>query len=632
MDINSLQSLLEQFHFIRPEWLWSLPLAILLWLILKNLGGDHQWSNHIPKEMLAALQISSAKQSSGWKWALLFLWLGVITAAAGPSWDKQAAPTVQNQKALVLILDLSPSMLVQDLRPDRLTLAKYKLIDVLRQQADGQAALIAYAGDAHTVSPLTDDPQTIEALLPALHPDVMPSQGSNTEAAIDLAQQLMADAGLRSGEILLISDGVSNDAIRQIRRTISSNYALSILAVGGLEGAQIPASKGGFVRRANGEIVLSSVNASEMQSLATNSGGRFSLLSADDSDIESLQIGDFDASNIDDVQQSDVVYDAWVDMGHWLVLFMLPLALLLFRKGVIYLLVFCAPVLMLVPKPVYAADFSWQDLWQTKDQQAYQQYQAEDFKAAANTFKRKDWSAIANYKNEDYQTAIDKLKGKEDLVSLYNMANALAFSGQLAEAVESYDKVLEKDPTHEDATHNKSVIEQLMQQQEQNQQQQGQDSSESNSDQQQEQNQQSQDQQQQNSEQDKQNSDAQNSENSNSDKQQASQSQDSQDQADENSSEPEPSDSEQQGPEQAKQPEKQNAELATEPGDDEADKAEQKIAAQIGDTTEPLKDSSEQWLRTIQDDPSGLLRRKFDYQARQRAQQRTTENQEQERY
>jgi len=141
--------------------------------------------------------------------------------------------------------DLSPSMLAQDLSPDRLTRAKFKLIDMLRQQRDGQTALIAYAGEAHTVSPLSDDPKTIEALLPALHPNVMPVRGSNTEAAVELAQQLLSDAGLHSGDILLITDGIANDAITDIRNSINSNYRVSVLAVGGNDATPIPSPNGG---------------------------------------------------------------------------------------------------------------------------------------------------------------------------------------------------------------------------------------------------------------------------------------------------------------------------------------------------------------------------------------------------
>jgi Ca-activated chloride channel family protein len=633
MDPSIRLEMFQQFHFIRPEWLWGVPLAVLLWLALRNQRGGQQWSSHIPKEMLAALQIGTVKQSNLWKWALLAMWLGTIVAAAGPTWDKQASPTLQNQQALVLILDLSPSMLAQDLSPDRLSRAKYKLIDVLRQQADGQVALIAYAGDAHTVSPLTDDPNTIQALLPALHPTIMPSRGSNTEAAIELAQQLMLDAGLNSGDILLISDGVAEDAIETITNDIDSNYRLSVLAVGGSSAAPVPAANGGFLRRANGEIILSAVNGGALRSMATGLGGRYSMITADDTDIQTLLVDQYEAAdNADQAQQTSVVYDAWVDMGHWLVLLILPLALILFRKGAIYLVPLCLPLLLLSPSDAYAQSSTptenvWNDLWQTRDQQASKQFAAGEFDLAGKTFDRKDWSALSSYNNGDYQQAIDSLEGLNDLTSLYNKANALALNDQLQEAIDTYQQVLDQQPEHADAKSNKSVVEELLQQQDKSEED-GSGESEPNEDESGEGD----------SSEDKSKQGESNqgeSDQGEADKGESNEDESNQDESDQDTQDGEPQDrpsdvdpedsdenSSKSSPED-KQDDETNAEgLSQDEPQSEANQGLAKQgAAQIEETDEPLQDSSEQWLRTIADDPSGLLRRKFDYQARQRVQQ-----------
>ncbi len=632
MDPSISLDMLQQFHFIRPEWLWGLPLVVLLWLVLRNQTAGQQWSSHIPKEMLAALQIGTTKQSSAWKWSLLILWLGVVIAAAGPTWNKQDAPTVQNQKALVLLLDLSPSMLAQDLIPDRLSRAKYKLIDVLRLQADGQVALIAYAGDAHTVSPLTDDPKTIQALLPALHPDIMPSRGSNTEAAVELAQQLMRDAGLSRGEILLITDGVNEDAIETIIDDIDTNYRLSVLAVGGGDAAPIPEANGGFLRRTNGEIILSAVNGSELRSMAARLGGRFSMLTSDNADIDSLLADGYEAADdTDQAQLSSAVYDAWVDMGHWLVLLILPLALVLFRKGTIYLLPLFIPLLLLSPSDSYAKvsttsatstasmvstsawQTGWNNLWRTPDQQASEQFSAGDFDSAAKTFEQKDWAALSNYNNGDYQQAIEKLQGLDDTASLYNKGNALAFNGQLQEAVDAYQQVLDKQADHQDAKHNKSVVEQLLQQQSDQQQESDGSPDENSQDE-------SSESQQGDSESQPSDDDS-DSESQPSDKESQEQSEQQQ-QAEADAEEKAKEQASEKGAEQQSEDESEQQSQAEKDAEDENQESESTNGmAQIEDTDEPLQDSSEQWLRTIPDDPSGLLRRKFDYQARQRVQQ-----------
>jgi Ca-activated chloride channel family protein len=647
MDQTISLAMIQQFHFIRPEWLWGLPLALLVWLAVRNQGGGQQWSSHIPKEMLVALKISNAKQSNGWKWSLLVLWFGVIAAAAGPTWEKQASPTVQNQQALVLVLDLSPSMLAQDLTPDRLSRAKYKLIDVLRQQADGQVALIAYAGDAHTVSPLTDDPRTIEALLPALHPNIMPSRGSNTEAAIERAQQLMRDAGLSSGDILLISDGVTDDAISTITSDIDANYRLSILAVGGSNAAPIPEASGGFLRRANGEIILSAVNGSELRRMATRLGGRFSMLSADDTDIKTLLVDQYKAADIaGEALQSNVVYDAWVDMGHWLVLLILPLALTLFRKGVIYLVLLCLPLLMLSPSDSYADSnlptdvetvavntptwqTSWNNLWQTRDQQASKQFAASDFDSAAKTFERKDWSALSSYENRDYQQAIDSLEGLNDVASQYNKANALALNSQLQEAIDAYQKVLDRQPAHSDAKSNKALIEDLLEQQDNSESEpsEGEPSegepSEGESGEGEPSEGESGEGEPSEGESGESESGESESGESESGESESGESESGENESGENGSDQDTQENESQDqPSEGRSEDGQDAEASAEDGSEDQQQPESFTdGAQIKNTEQPLKDSSEQWLRTIADDPSGLLRRKFDYQARQRAQQ-----------
>ena len=147
---------------------------------------------------------------------LLLAWIISAIALSGPSWEKTPQALLKNREALIVVLDLSPSMLAQDIAPDRITRARLKLIDFLRLRTDGETALIVYAGDPHRVSPLTDDTSNIEALVPSLHPGIMPLPGSTTETAIEMAVELFEDAAISGGDILLITDGVDPRAADQI--------------------------------------------------------------------------------------------------------------------------------------------------------------------------------------------------------------------------------------------------------------------------------------------------------------------------------------------------------------------------------------------------------------------------------
>ena len=619
----------NQFHFLRPEWLILLPIVVALWWFIRKASAHQQWREYFPQAMLDALQVDGAQRSSHWHWWLLVSWLFLSFAMAGPTWIKQPVPVVKNQKAIVIALDLSPSMLADDLTPNRLTRAKYKLIDILGKQADGQMALIAYAGDAHTVSPLTDDPQTIEVLLPALTPNVMPSSGSNIEAAVELAQTLLRDAGILSGEILVLTDGMTEDAIQNVKKITSSAHRLSILGVGSAEAAPVKSSDGRLVRNSNGEIVLASVNRQQLQTLANSLNGGYSDLTTDDADINYLLSDRFESEQTSEKLNDANSFDSWKDLAHWLALFVLPLALLCFRKGVIYLL----PIFIFSPLDSQAADIGLLDkIFKTKDQQAVELFQNEKYDDAADTFKDPNWSAVAKYRNGDFGNAAEGFSNSVDSVTNnYNRANSLARSGQLEQALDTYTQVLEDEPEHEDAAHNKKIIEELLKQQEQQQQEQQQSEQEQSEQEQSEQEQSEQEQsEQEQSEQEQ--SEQEQSEQEQAEQEQAEQEQAEQEQAEQEQAEQEQAEQEQAEQEQAEQEQakQEQAEQEQAEQDESEQEAESAIAVESDET--PLKDSSEEWLRTIEDDPSFFLRRKFNAQSQSRQNQRRQNSTQQNRY
>ena len=196
---------MTDFHLMRPEWLWSLlPAAILALLLWRHRGRLGSWNQVIAPELLPFLVSPQAGSRGPNLLPLLLLgWLLAALAASGPSWQQLPQPVHQKQDALVLVLDLSYSMKSGDLAPSRLDRARQKLQDLLAARKEGQTGLIAYAGDAHIVTPLTDDTPTIANLLPALDPGMMPLPGSDPAAAVAQAVDLLHSAGIRDGRILL---------------------------------------------------------------------------------------------------------------------------------------------------------------------------------------------------------------------------------------------------------------------------------------------------------------------------------------------------------------------------------------------------------------------------------------------
>jgi Ca-activated chloride channel family protein len=521
-----------------------------------------------------------------YRWWLFGL-AGVIVAVslAGPAWQRIEQPVFRAEQALVVALDLSRSMDAQDVAPSRLTRAKLKILDMLERRKSGQTALIVYSANAFTVTPLTTDNDTIAALVNSLTTDIMPSRGSYPEVAINKGRQLLDQAKAGYGEVLLITDGGSSPAADSAARELNSaGYTLSVLGVGTKEGAPIPRATGGFVTDNRGKIAVPRLEDSSLRALAGVGGGRYSQLTADNSDLDILLSGE--VANVSAVEGDDAVAtDYWREEGPWLLLLLLPLAALAFRRGwVLVALLFLLPL----PQPAYAA--SWKDLWLNKDQQAMQKLQDGEPAAAAELFEDPEWRAVARYRAEDYAQSAEGFADKRDARGLYNLGNAMAFQGELDSAIDAYEKTLALNPDDEDAKYNLELVKDLKEQQDQDQQSEGDDQQSTENP-------------------------GGEGEQSDSDAEQDQQGQEGESQAD---GEPREGDSENTGEEmseedmRALQEELQRAAEEAEAGE----KPQQLSEAELAELREQQEQEQamEQWLRRIPDDPGGLLRRKFRYQ------------------
>jgi Ca-activated chloride channel family protein len=249
--------------------------------------------------------------------ALGLAWLLASLAMAGPSWEKLPQPVQRKEDALVILLDLSLSMLAEDISPSRLVRSRQKLLDLLETRKEGTTALVAYAGDAHVVSPLTDDRRTIANLLPALDPQIMPIAGSEPGIAVEQAVNLLRDAGLQRGRILLVTDGVREADLNRISWQLDGTaYRLSVLGVGTRDGSPIPLA-GGYLKTDDGDIVIPSLQREPLRQLAAENGGNYSDLSLDGSDLVRLA-KTANLETMEDDREGGRSVDRWQDMGFWL--------------------------------------------------------------------------------------------------------------------------------------------------------------------------------------------------------------------------------------------------------------------------------------------------------------------------
>lgn len=639
----------ESFHFLRPLWfLMLIPLSLWLFWLWRIRSRSDAWQQVCDAHLLPHLlvQFSGSRQRLA-LWLLAIGWLLAVLALAGPTWSKRPQPVFETEQARVLILDLSRSMDAADIKPSRLTQAKFKLRDMLQHSTEGQTALLAFAGDVHVVSPLTNDAETIASLVPALDTAIMPVPGSKPVLALQAARDLLKQGGALQGDIILITDGVEDAAATVFAEKLAQQgYRLSVLGVGTAQGAPIPTGSSGFLKDHKGAIVIPRLDAKALQKLAHAGGGLYVPYTADQRDVYYLLAPPADAEfkQTKDHQLSE----SWEEQGAWLLLLLVPIAALSFRRGWLLVLL---PIVFILP-PNAKASF-WEDLWQRRDQQGQQALQAEQAAQAAQLFDTPDWQGVAHYRAGDYEAAAQSFAQVDSANGHYNRGNALAKMGDLQAALRAYTAALEKNPQHQQAQENKALIEKLLEQQKEQPKEQQQENSQqgeqgepsedgtANEQQQQnaqqgedkqgEQNQSSQAEQQQ-AQQDQQNRSEQSAQQSSSQageqNQEPSAAQASQEQQQgEQPSEEEIRQALQEQEEQAESEPHSQAELSN--AEEESDEHALQQAAQAQLSPEELQAQEqeialEQWLNRVQDDPSGLLRRKFalEYRKRQLEQRR----------
>lgn len=593
----------EQWHFIRPYWLLALPISFcLLWFFYHYQNQKNAWQKWINPELLKTLTVGkNTQQKIGF--ISLLLWLVIASIAlAGPSFKEQVQPVSKNQDALVIVLDLSLSMLAQDEKPSRLIKAKRKITDVLNARKDGQTALVVYSGDAHAVTPLSDDNQTLKHLLKAVKPQIMPSFGSNAREAFTLSQQLIFNSGQTEGKILWLGDEVNTEAMKFIGNNVKPGVQLQFIAFGTEQGAPIILPNG-FLKDANNQTVIAKTPISQWQNDANRYGFNVYKNQLNNQDFAGFITQKISKTHSQSQQKTKVAIDA----GPWLVLLSLPWFLLLFRKNAVFLSLF----LLIGMQADNSQGDVLPEFLKNDNQKAYSAYQEKDYTKAQELFSNPKWRAASLYQQEKFAEAAEIYQQFDDADSQYNLGNAYAKMGEVDKAIEQYNKVLQQQPGHKDAKANKALVEKLKKQQEQQQQeqQQNQDGKPDNkqkdkpSDNDQKGDSQKQNGQQQSGDNapDKQkgkNSQSQNNDSKPNDKN-SDKHKDSKDGGDKK--------------EQDNKGEKSQGKPSAKDG-----QSTQQGQPQAGPPLSPLEKEQqqalEQWLKKIPDDPSGYLQNKFNYQ------------------
>jgi len=444
----------HDFHFLHPWWLLGLLLAPLAFALAARGGQERrELARLVDPELLPHVMHGQGGHS---RWPPALLGLGVVLsflALSGPAWDRVASPLYASRAAQVVAVSLSRHMLAKDVAPSRIDRARYKARDLLAANRAGLNGLVAYAGESFSVAPLTSDANALDDLLDALSPDTMPTDGNAAASAIERAAALIRAAKAGSGQIVLITDSADEAAQAAARQVRGEGIRVSVLGVGTPQGSPVPDGDGGLLRNAHGEVVVARRDDDALRALAAAGAGRYVPMRDDGSDIAALKPGNDTAQDI--VRADGEHGDEWQDRGPWLLLPLLVVLALAFRRGWLLLL----PLVLLPLLPSTAQAGSWSDLWRRPDQQAAAALRQGDAKRAQELARDPSLRGAAAYRTGDFSGAAAAWQGGKSADAAYNLGNALARQGQYKEAIAAYDRALKNDPAHADAKANRDAVE-----------------------------------------------------------------------------------------------------------------------------------------------------------------------------
>lgn len=399
MDLPDLAAL----TWLRPAWLLVLPLVVWLgWRTAPAEPWRSPWAALIDPRLRPALLTSAARDGGTARRVLRVAGLALaVVALAGPALPGGQDIAVRSTAARVLIVDLSPGT---EAVAERLRL---RLLELLQRMPAGHTAIVAYAEEPYLIAPPTTDAATLRLLVPELSPEIMPLPGDRPERALHMARALLARSGTRAGDVLWIAarDSAAPAVVRGLDALRADGIRVSRLRAGD------PAA------------------ARETAQALRASGGLDLPLDAADGDIARLlELWHRSAASVEAIPADGSGHR---ELGPWLALLILPLALPLLRPG--WLMLILAPTLLPAPS-AHAADPS-----------------------------DPRWQAVAHYRAGRYAEAAARLEPLADADSLYNRGTALARLQRFDEALDALGRALALHPDDPDIRHNHALVEALMQ-------------------------------------------------------------------------------------------------------------------------------------------------------------------------
>ncbi|MDW6022887.1 VWA domain-containing protein [Mesorhizobium sp. BAC0120] len=452
--------MIGDFHFLRPWWLLAILAAVALaWTISRREDVRSRWRGMIAPSLLdhLVLEGGAARRFRPVHLVSAAIALGAI-AAAGPTFDRERPPFVDDKAPLAIAIDLSQTMDATDISPTRLERAKLKVQDLLERRKGARTAVFAYAGSAHMVLPLTDDATLVQTYVNSLATRIMPETGKDSSKALRAVQTALASEEV-PGTILFMTDGVEPAAFDSFKQN-SGGDEIMVLGIGTEQGGPIKIGEGRFLTDSSGARVFAKMDVSQLQKLQSQTGVQVATVTLDDSDV-----GWIKRRIQSHLEQSQGEGNSrWRDLGWWLTIPVALLGALWFRRG--WSVHWASGILLgfalVMPGQSYAQTSPFMGMWLTHDQQGRLAFENGDYRGAAADFDDPMWRGVAHYRAGEFAEAVDAFAQIDSAESYYNEGNALAHLDRLPEAAQSYLQALKRRPDWPEAKDNLGIIQKLI--------------------------------------------------------------------------------------------------------------------------------------------------------------------------
>ncbi|HOY49038.1 MAG TPA: VWA domain-containing protein [Flavobacteriales bacterium] len=304
------------FRFAYPFFLWGLAVLPVFGLLF---AARMSWKRKAIKRFgdPALMEVLMPDRSQGKIRTKFFLlvgaWICLIIGLANPQIGSKYEEVKRQGVDLIIALDVSNSMLAEDIRPNRLERSKQAIIKLLDKLHDDRIGIVIFAGDAYLQLPFTNDYAAARMFLSTVSNESIQYQGTAIGAAIQMGVKSLPRGGIRNKAIIVISDGENHedDALAEAKAAKEAGVIVHTLGIGTPDGSPIPEMRDGerigFKTDDAGQTVISRMNPQMLQEIAQAGGGKFVQASGSDIGLEEL------FNQINSMQKSDFGTKAFTD-------------------------------------------------------------------------------------------------------------------------------------------------------------------------------------------------------------------------------------------------------------------------------------------------------------------------------